>query len=117
MGLAAAAPTLQLVMAELVLVGAAIVTFRSAVNAQLQLASPPALRGRVMALFGVVFLGSTPLGAPLLGFVCEHEGARAGLAVGAVAAVLAGVAALAGAARHEAGLAPRPRATVRPVTR
>jgi MFS family permease len=91
MGLAAAAPTLTLVMAALVLVGAASVTFTSAVNAQLQLASPPALRGRVMALFGVVFLGSTPLGAPLLGLICEHEGARAGLVVGAVAAVAAAV--------------------------
>jgi hypothetical protein len=62
-----------------------------------------------MALFGVVFLGSTPIGAPLLGFVCEHQGARAGLAVGAVAAMLAGLAAIAQAARFDA----RPRVTVR----
>ncbi len=110
LAVAAAAPTLALVSAALVVVGAASVTFTSAVNAQLQLAAPPAFRGRVMALFGVVFLGSTPIGAPLLGLICEHEGARAGLAVGAVAAILAGVAALAGAARHQA----RPRAAVRP---
>jgi MFS family permease len=108
--LAALAPTLDLALAALVVVGAASVTFTNSVNAQLQLASPPELRGRVMALFGVVFLGSTPIGAPLLGFICEHEGARAGLAVGGVAAILAGLAAIAGAARHEG----RPRATVQP---
>ncbi|MCW3015480.1 MAG: major facilitator superfamily 1 [Solirubrobacterales bacterium] len=110
LGLAALAPTLELALVALVVVGAASVTFTNAVNAQLQLAAPPELRGRVMALFGVVFLGSTPVGAPLLGFVCEQQGARAGLAIGAVAAILAGVAAMAQAAWHEA----RPRATVRP---
>lgn len=109
LGLAALAPTLDLALVALVVVGAASVTFTNAVNSQLQLASPPELRGRVMALFGVVFLGSTPIGAPLLGFVCEHQGARAGLAVGAVAAMLAGLAAVAQAARFDA----RPRVTVR----
>lgn len=116
LGVAAAAPTLAWTMAALVFVGAASVTFTSAVNAQLQLAAPPALRGRVMALFGVVFLGSTPLGAPLLGLICEHQGARAGLVVGAVAAILAGVAALAGATRHDARHLAHPRAAVRPVS-
>lgn len=111
LGLAAIAPTLDLVLAALVLVGAGSVTFTGAVNAQLQLAAPPALRGRVMALYGIVFLGSTPIGAPLLGFVCERAGARAGLGLGAVAAILAGLAALALAARDE----PRPRAATHPV--
>lgn len=110
LGLAAIAPTLDLVLAALVVVGASSVTFTSAVNAQLQLAAPPAFRGRVMALYGVVFLGSTPVGAPLLGFVCEHFGARVGMGIGAGAATLAGVAALAGAARHDA----RPRAATHP---
>ncbi|MCW3038687.1 MAG: major facilitator superfamily 1, partial [Solirubrobacterales bacterium] len=80
LGLAAIAPTLDLVLAALVVVGAGSVTFTSAVNAQLQLAAPPALRGRVMALYGVVFLGSTPIGAPLIGLVDEAFGARTGLA-------------------------------------
>ncbi|UTI62532.1 MFS transporter [Paraconexibacter antarcticus] len=111
LGLAAVAPTLDLVLAALVIVGAASVTFTSAVNAQLQLAAPPALRGRVMALYGVVFLGSTPIGAPILGAVCEHFGARTGLAVGAVAAAGAGVAALTTAARQRAHL----RAATHPV--
>lgn len=101
LALAAAAPTLDLALAALTLVGAASVTFTNAVNSHLQLSAPPALRGRVMALFGVVFLGSTPLGAPLLGVVCEVAGARAGLAVGAVGAITAGLAALALGVRHD----------------
>lgn len=109
LGAAAAAPTLDLVLAALVVVGAASVTFTSAVNAQLQLAAPPALRGRVMALYGVVFLGSTPIGAPLIGVVCQHAGARAGLAVGAVAAAVAGLAALASAVPRPGSTRPAPR--------
>jgi MFS family permease len=100
LGLAAVAPTLDLALAALIVVGASSVTFTSAVNAQLQIAAPPELRGRVMALYGVVFLGSTPIGAPLIGFVCEHLSPRAGLGVGAAAAVVAGVAALAVATHH-----------------
>ncbi|WP_354697485.1 hypothetical protein DSM112329_03115 [Paraconexibacter sp. AEG42_29] len=114
LGLAAIAPTLDLVLAALVVVGAGSVTFTSAVNAQLQLAAPPALRGRVMALYGVVFLGSTPVGAPLLGFICQHVSPRAGLGVGAAAAMLAGVAALVGAAHHSAHHAAGPRAATHP---
>lgn len=101
LALTAAAPTLALALAALTLVGAASVTFTNAVNSHLQLSAPPALRGRVMALFGVVFLGSTPLGAPLLGVVCEYAGARAGLAVGAFGAITAGLAALTLGVRHD----------------
>ena len=49
----------------------------------------PAMRGRVMALYSVVFLGSTPIGAPLVGWLAEVAGPRAGLVVGGVAALLA----------------------------
>ncbi len=95
MALVAAAPSLGTALAALVLVGAASVTFTSSVNAALQLAAPPAVRGRVMALYAVVFLGSTPIGAPLIGLVDEAFGARTGLGVGAVAALVAGLASLA----------------------
>jgi MFS family permease len=60
----------------------------------------PELRGRVMALFGVAFLGSTPIGAPIVGWVSEAAGPRVGLGIGAAAALLAGVGALM-AYRHE----------------
>jgi hypothetical protein len=45
------------------------------------------MRGRVLALQAIVFLGSTPIGGPILGAICDWFGARAGLVVGGVAAV------------------------------
>ena len=85
--LAAAAPTLPLAAAALVLVGAASVTFAAGVNSSLQLAVDPAMRGRVMALYSVVFLGSTPIGAPIAGALSDLAGPRAGLTLGALAAL------------------------------
>ncbi len=90
---AAAAPTLALEIAVLVLLGAASVTFAAGVNSSLQLAVAPAMRGRVMALYAVVFLGSTPIGGPLAGWLASAAGPRWGLAAGGLAALGAGVAA------------------------
>jgi len=73
----------------LVLIGAASVTFAAGVNSTLQLAVEPEMRGRVMALYSVVFLGSTPIGAPISGALAEVAGPRAGLMLGAVAALSA----------------------------
>jgi MFS family permease len=87
--LAAAAPTLWFELAALILVGAASVTFAAGVNSTLQLAVAPAMRGRVMALYSVVFLGSTPIGAPIAGWLSEAAGPRAGLLLGASAALVA----------------------------
>ncbi len=108
--LAAAAPTLPLLAAALVLVGAASVTFAAGVNSTLQLAVEPEMRGRVMALYSVVFLGSTPIGAPLAGWLSEAAGPRAGLVLGAGAALVAAGAAWAWG-RRVAGRAPAPVAT------
>ena len=71
----------------LVPLGAVSVTFAAGINSSLQLAVEPSMRGRVMALYSVVFLGSTPIGAPLVGWIAEVAGPRAGLVVGAVAAL------------------------------
>ncbi len=90
---AAAAPTLLVQAATLVPLGAASVTFAAGVNSSLQLGAPEALRGRVMALYSVVFLGSTPIGAPLVGWLAEAWGPRAGLVLGGAAALLAALAA------------------------
>ena len=87
--LAAAAPTLPLQLAALVPLGAVSVTFAAGVNSALQIAVEPGMRGRVMALYSVVFLGSTPIGAPLVGWLAEVAGPRAGLVAGAVAALVA----------------------------
>jgi MFS family permease len=71
--LAAVAPSFPLELAALVPLGAASVTFAAGVNSALQLAVAPELRGRVMALDSVVFLGSTPIGGPLAGWLSEAE--------------------------------------------
>ena len=105
--LAAGAPAFALQVAVLVPLGAASVTFAAGVNSSLQLAADPAMRGRVMALYSVVFLGSTPIGAPLVGWIAESAGPRAGLVVGGVAALLTGVLAWA-ALRRAAATAPAP---------
>jgi predicted MFS family arabinose efflux permease len=84
--LAAAAPTEAIQMAVLTVVGAASVTFAAGVNSSLQLGAG-ALRGRVMALYSVVFLGSTPIGAPIVGAIAEGAGPRYGLLLGGLAAL------------------------------
>ena len=89
--LVALAPSLELQALALVPMGAASVTFAAGVNSSLQLAAAPALRGRVMALYSIVFLGSTPIGAPLVGWLAEVAGPRSGLFAGAAAALAAAV--------------------------
>lgn len=85
----ALAPTLPIALVLLVPMGAASVSFIALANSLLQLNSSGQMRGRVMALWAIVFLGSTPIGAPLTGLVAAHFGARAALGMGAVAALLA----------------------------
>ena len=63
----------------LVPLGAVSVTFAAGVNSTLQLGASPAMRGRVMALYSVVFLGSTPIGGPIVGWLAEVAGPRSGL--------------------------------------
>lgn len=89
MGIAAAAPNLTVVIATMVVVGAVSTAFTSTTNSTLQLASAPTMRGRVMALWSVAFLGSTAVGGPIAGWVCEQWGGRAGLLLGAVACLVA----------------------------
>jgi MFS family permease len=90
MGAAALAPTLALEYVLLVPMGIAGMVFLSMANAAVQERSNPDIRGRVTALFSVAFLGSTPIGSPIVGAISEELGARAGLAVGAVAAIVTG---------------------------
>jgi MFS family permease len=87
--LAALAPSLPVELIALALVGGASVSFMSTGNSTLQLASDPAMRGRVMALWFVALQGSTPIGGPLVGAIISLAGARTGLGVGALACLLA----------------------------
>ena len=88
---AALAPSVIAEGIVLLAVGAASVTFLSLGNATLQLEADPEMRGRVMSLWSVSFLGTTPIGGPLVGFVAGTLGARFGLGLGALAALGAGV--------------------------
>ncbi len=107
--LVAVAPTVELQILALVPLGAVSVAFAAGVNSALQLAVEPAMRGRVMALYSVVFLGSTPIGAPLVGWIAEVAGPRAGLLLGAAAALAAAAGAHVAFARAAAATAERER--------
>lgn len=87
--IAAATPSLPFAMAAFVLVGFCSITFTALGNVTVQLASAPEMRGRVMALWTMAFLGSTPIGGPIIGWLGEHAGPRWGLVTGGLAAVLA----------------------------
>jgi len=102
MALVAFSPTLAVALVLMVPVGFCAMTFMITGNTMLQLESKPQARGRVMALYGAVFLGSTPIGAPLVGVLAGHLGARVaffGCGVLAVAVAAAVLRARAGARR------------------
>ena len=71
------------------LVGFSSVWFMTASTAMMQLRSDPRMRGRVLALQAIVLIGTTPVGGPLLGYVSDAFGARAGVVLGGVAAIAA----------------------------
>lgn len=86
---AALSPVLVVEFVALILVGYTSVSFLSMANSTLQLQTNPTMRGRVMALWAVAFLGTTPIGGPIIGWITEHSSARVGLEVGAAACLLA----------------------------
>ena len=97
---AALAPTFAVELIVLVPVGAAGIAFTAMANGVLQTETAPEMRGRVAALFTVAFLGSTPIGGPIIGWVSQQLGPRAGLWVGGVATLAVTVAAIAAIRRH-----------------
>src|SRR6476469_9093187 len=82
-------PTLHLAVASLLIVGFFSITFTSLANVTLQLSSASDMQGRVMALWSMAFLGTTPIGGPVMGAIGEHAGARWALAIGGFAAIVA----------------------------
>lgn len=88
--LTALTPNLPLALVGLVLVGYCSISFTSLGNVTIQLNSAPEMRGRVMALWTVAFLGSTPIGGPIMGWIGEHAGPRWALSLGGLAAIIAG---------------------------
>jgi MFS family permease len=89
--IAAAAPSLPLEALALVPLGAASVTFAAGINSTLQLAADPAMRGRVMALYSMVFLGSTPIGGPITGWLSQSVDPRASLVLAGASGVIAAI--------------------------
>lgn len=86
--LAALAPTLWLFGLALIPVGFAALTIVTSANAYVQTTTDPVMRGRVMALYFAIFLGGTPLGAPIVGWVADTAGPRWSLGVAALAGLL-----------------------------
>lgn len=82
-------PDMATALLVLVAVGVLTIMFAAIGNTTLQIASDPAMRGRVMALWAIGFLGTTPIGGPIIGFVSDHANPRVGLAVGGLSAVIA----------------------------
>ena len=74
-----------------VVLGITSITFMTTSTAIVQLRSNPTMRGRVLALQAIVFLGSTPIGGPIVGAISERYGARYALVLGGLAALGAGI--------------------------
>ena len=106
---AALAPTYALFALALVPCGLAALTALTTANALVQVSVDPAVRGRVMALYMAIFLGGTPIGAPLIGWLGDWAGPRWTIAVGSMAVgasvLIVGVRLLRG---ENVGVSPRP---------
>jgi MFS family permease len=81
-------PTYLLFGLMLIPTGLAVLTFTTSTNSTVQLGVAPTMRGRVMALYMLVFLGGTPLGGPLIGWLAAEFGGRAPMVVGGVLSTL-----------------------------
>ncbi|ROQ97380.1 putative MFS family arabinose efflux permease [Streptomyces sp. 2132.2] len=85
------APGFWLFAALLVPIGMFGLTVNVTANASVQMATDPEMRGRVMALYMMVFTGGTPIGAPVVGWVTDTYGARIGMAAGGLVSLAAAV--------------------------
>lgn len=87
----ALAPTYETYAVLAIPTGLAMLTMITAANAAIQISTDPAMRGRVMSMYMMVFLGSTPIGAPIIGWVADHFGARWSIGVGGIASIAVAV--------------------------
>jgi MFS family permease len=81
-------PTYTLYMLSCIPVGFASLTMITSANAAVQTTTTPKMRGRVMSLYMVLFLGTTPIGSPIVGWIGEEFGARWAIGIGSIAALL-----------------------------
>jgi MFS family permease len=89
MGITAATTTVAAAAVALALTGVAAFVFVTLSSTTLQLHSSPPYRARIIALFGFFYLGTTPLGNIVVGWICQTAGGRAALFVGAAACLIA----------------------------
>jgi len=89
--LVAISPSLHIAILAMIVVGFFSIRFTSIGETLLQLESAPSMRSRVISLWSVAFLGSTPIGGPIIGWIGEHANPRWGLTVSALAAIIAAV--------------------------
>lgn len=106
-------PTFWTFAAMLAPTGMAMLTMITTANASMQLGASAEMRGRVMALYSMVFFGGTPIGAPIIGWLSDQLGPRSSLLVGGTLSVIATVVATALLARRQ-GLVIRARLRPRP---
>ena len=92
--LAASMPNYWLFAGALVIVGLSALTFTNGTNSFMQLSTEPAMRGRVMAIRLALALGTTPIGAPMIGRVADSFGPRWALALGGTSGLLAALVAV-----------------------
>ncbi|MFG2756880.1 MFS transporter [Streptomyces wuyuanensis] len=86
---AALSPSFWVFAVLLVLIGMVGLTVNVTANSSVQMATDPVMRGRVMSLYMMVFVGGTPLGAPIVGWLTDTYGVRVGMATGGAVAVIA----------------------------
>jgi MFS family permease len=82
--LVAAVPSFLSALAAIAVMGVTNIIFNTVARTLMIIGSEPAMRGRVMALYSIVFLGSTPLGGPIVGWACQEWGARSGFVIAGV---------------------------------
>lgn len=119
-GVMALMPTYASYAVACIPVGFASLTMMTAANATVQLSTDPAVRGRVMSLYMMVFLGATPVGSPIVGWIAEEFGARWSIGIGSISALLVSAGAALWAKRHwdlevRYHLRSRPHLQIRPV--
>jgi predicted MFS family arabinose efflux permease len=84
-------PSIAVAIPIAFLVGMASILYMNSTTASVQIEAQESLRGRVLALQAVLFIGTTPIGSPLLGWLADRVGARLPIVIGGVACLVAGV--------------------------
>lgn len=90
-GIMAVMPSMELYGLVSIAVGFSSLTMLTAANATIQMSVEPQMRGRVMALYLIVVVGATPIGAPVVGWIAEEFGGRWGVGVGAIASIIVAI--------------------------